>query len=101
AANDAIVRIVGWILGHLGAERAPHFHAGEDGVDSVLIPPFHPLQIRPDAILFALTFLRLQDGDFVVAGVAFYPSPVFQGTLCQNLWGDRILPMHVAEKIDD
>src|ERR1035441_2876108 len=64
-----------------------------------MIPPLHPLQMRPDAILLAHTLLCFQHGDFVVAGVAFYPSPIFGSSLRQDLRGDRILTVHVAEKI--
>jgi S1-C subfamily serine protease len=101
APDDAVVRIIGGKPGHFRAERAAHFHAREDAVDPVLIPPLHSLQMRQDALLLAHTLLCLQHGDLVVAGVAFHPSPVFQGALRQNLRGDRILAMHVPEKMHD
>ena len=37
----------------------------------------------------------------MVVGVAFHPSPVFQCALCQDVGSDRILTMHVAEKMYD
>jgi len=73
----------------------------KDAVDSVLIAPLHTLQMRPDGILLAHALFRLQDGDFVVAGVAFDPSPVFQGAFRQDLRGDGIQPVQVAEEMDD
>src|SRR5512132_1977874 len=57
--------------------------------------------MRPDAILFAHAFFRLQDWDLVVAGIAFYPSPIFGSSLRQDLRGDRILTVHVAEEMHD
>lgn len=101
APDDAVIRILGGKLGHLRGERAAHFHAREDAVNPVLIPPLHPLEVWPDAILLAHSLLRLQDGDFVVAGVAFHPPPVFRGALGQHLRCNRILPMHVAEEMHD
>src|SRR5438552_13264309 len=57
--------------------------------------------MRLDAILLAHTFLCFQHGDSVVAGVAFHPSPIFGSPLGQDLRGDGILAMHVAEEIYD
>jgi hypothetical protein len=74
---------------------------GEDAVDPVLIAPLHGLPIRPDEIFLAHALFGLQDGDFVIAGVAFHPSPVFQGAFGQNLWRDGIQPVDVAEEMDD
>jgi hypothetical protein len=79
----------------------PNFHAREDAVHPVLIPPLHSVQMRPDGIFLTHALLRLQYRDFVVASVAFHPSPVLQGPPGQDLRGDRILTVHVAEKIDD
>jgi hypothetical protein len=67
----------------------------------MLMLPLHPLPMRPDAILLAHALLRFQQGDFVVPGVAFHPSPVFQGPLGQNLRGDWILAVHVTEEMYD
>jgi hypothetical protein len=57
--------------------------------------------MRSDSILLTHALLRFQDGDVMVAGVAFHPSPVFQGALGQRLRGDRILTVHVAEEMYD
>src|SRR5437660_4078530 len=57
------------------------------------------MQMRPDRVLLAHALLRFQHRDFVVAGVALHPSAVFQGALGQNLRGDWILAMHVAEEM--
>ena len=99
--DDAVVRIIGGKPGHPRLEGAAHFHAGEDAVDPVLIPSLHPLQMRQDALLFAHTLFCLQHGDFVVAGVSLYPSSILGSSLRQDLWGDRILTMHIAEKMHD
>jgi hypothetical protein len=37
----------------------------------------------------------------VVAGVGFYPSPIFGSALGQHLRGDRILAMHVTKEMHD
>src|SRR6266700_4826253 len=99
--NDAVARIIGGELGHPRLEGAAHLHAGEDAVDTVLIAPLHPLQMRQDALLLAHTFLGLQHGDLVVAGVSLYPSSIFRSSLGQDLRRDRILPMQVTEKMHD
>ena len=57
--------------------------------------------MRTDSIFLAHTLLRLQHRDFVVAGVTFHPPPVLQGSLGQDLRGDRILTVHVAEEVHD
>jgi hypothetical protein len=67
----------------------------------VLIAPLHALQVGPDGIFFFHALLCLQDGDFVVAGVPFHPSPVFQGAFGQDLRGNGIEAVHVAEEMDD
>ena len=67
----------------------------------MLIAPLHALQVRSDEILLAHALFGLHDGDFVVAGVAFHPSPVFQGALGQDLRSDGILAVYVAEEMDD
>jgi hypothetical protein len=36
-----------------------------------------------------------------ISGVAFHPSPVFQGAFRQDLRGDGIQAMHVAEEMDN
>ena len=63
--------------------------------------PFQALPVRPDGIFLAHALFRFPDGDFVIAGVAFHPSPVFQGAFRQDLRGDGKQPMHVAEEMDD
>src|SRR3979411_1655285 len=65
------------------------------------MPPLHPLQMRSDVIFLAHALLRFQHRDFVVASVAFHPPSVFQGSLGQDLRGDRILTVHVAEKVNN
>src|SRR5580698_4248521 len=67
----------------------------------MLIGPFHALQVRPDGIFLAHTLLRLQDGNLMIAGVAFHPSAVFQSAFRQDLWRDGIQAVHVAEEMDD
>ncbi len=67
----------------------------------MLIPPLHALQMRPDCILLAYALLGSQHGDVVVTGVAFHPSPVLRGALRQDLRGDGILAVHVAEEMND
>src|SRR5258707_1899770 len=57
--------------------------------------------MRQDALLLAHTFLGLQHGDFVVTGVSLYPSSILGSSLRQDLRDDRILTMHVAEKMHD
>jgi len=82
-------------------KRAAHFHAREDAVNPVLIPPLHPLQKRPNMVLHVHAFSPFLHRHLVVAGVAFYPSPVFQGAFRQDLRRDGILAVHVAEEMDD
>src|ERR1700730_10132085 len=101
APNDAVIRIICGKLGHPRLEGAAHLHAGEDAVDTVLIAPLHPLQMRQDALLLAHTFLGLQHGDFMVAGVSLYPSSILRRSLRQNMRCNRILTMQVAEKMHD
>jgi hypothetical protein len=101
APDDAVVRIVGGKPGHFRTERAAHFHAGEDAVNTVLIPPLHALQMRQDALLLAHTLFCFQYGDFVITGVSLHPPSILGSSLRQNLRGDRILTMHVAEKMHD
>src|ERR1039457_5733002 len=57
--------------------------------------------MRPDSILLAHALLGPQHGNFVVAGVAFHPSPIFQRALGQNLGSDGILAVYVAEEMYD
>ena len=66
-----------------------------------MIPAFHAAQIRPNMVLHALAFFMLLYGNLVVAGVGLDPRPIFTCPLRQDLWGDRILSMHVAEEMDD
>ena len=66
-----------------------------------MIPAFHVAQMRPDLVLHALAFLMLLYGNLVVAGVGLHPRPIFICSFRQDLWGDRILPMHVAEEVHD
>src|SRR5207302_1034015 len=40
-------------------------------------------------------------GDLVVTGVGFHPSPIFGSSLGQDLRGDRILTVYVAEEMHD
>ncbi len=57
--------IVGSSVGNLGSfewKVAAHFPAREDTVDPLLILPFHPLQVRPDAVLLAHTLLAFHIG---------------------------------------
>ena len=66
-----------------------------------MIAPLHAFEVGPDGIFFAHAFFRLQNGNFVIAGVAFHPPPVFQGAFGQDLRGDGIQAVHIAEEIDD
>ena len=52
-------------------------------------------------ILLAHALLRLQHRDFVVASVAFHPSPILQGSLGQDLRRNRILTMHIPEEVNN
>jgi hypothetical protein len=57
--------------------------------------------MRSDGILLAHALLRFQQGDFVATGASLDPSPIFRSALRQDLWGDRILIVYVAEEMHD
>src|SRR6266540_4866057 len=101
APDDAVIRIIGGKLGHRGAKCAAHLHARNDEVDPVLIPTLHALEMCSNVVFLTRTLLRAFHGDLVIAGVGLHPASIFRGTLSQDLWGDGILPMHIAEKMDN
>ena len=55
----------------------------------------------PDVILLLHAFLGPLDGGAVVASKGFDPLPVLVGPLGQNLLGDGVDAVHVAEEMDD
>ena len=67
----------------------------------MLIAPLHALEIWPDGIFLARALFGFQDWDFMIAGVAFHPSAVFQSAFREDLWRDGIQAVHIAEEVDD
>ncbi len=65
----------------------------------MVIPTLHALQMRPNVVLLAYAFFRFLQEDLVVAGIGLHPSPIFVGSLGQNLRSDRVLSLYVTEEI--
>src|SRR5437016_7520773 len=59
ATDNAVIRILGRILGWDGFETRPLLHAFEDEVDTVPVLAFHAFQVRPYVFLLAYPFLGL------------------------------------------
>jgi len=82
------------------------FHALEDEVHAEALAPLHAEAVGTDVVflldaLLLHLFVRPLDGNAVVAREGFHPLLILVGPLGQNLLGDGINPMHVAEEIDD
>ena len=84
--EDAMVGILGGVLGHGDAERPSLFHALEHEVDTVSIPLLQAAQSGQDVIFFAYSLAGPFDGDMMVASVSFHPSPVIVGAPAEHFF---------------
>src|SRR5437588_9656761 len=104
--EDAVVGIVGRVLGQAGMESGARFHGFENEVDAEALPTFHGAKIRSDVIFLAEAFLLHvfigpAEGNTVVTREGFDPMLVVSRSLPQRLFSNGIDAVHVAEEMDD
>jgi hypothetical protein len=99
--EDAVVRVVGRILGHQGTESGALFHAFEDEIDPEPLATFHADAVGPDQVFVLDALLGPPDGNAVVTSESFNPMLIVLGPLGQSLLGDGIDAVHVAEEMND
>jgi len=101
------VRVIRGVLGETDAELGTLLQAPEDEVDAESPLPLHVGPVGTN-VVFLLQFLGLErlrirplDGDTVVAGECLDPLLVRLRPFGQGLFGNRVHPMHVTEKMHD
>ena len=99
--QDAIVGVLGRVLGHSDAEGRPLFHALEDEVDAVGVPLLHAAQRGQHVILFAHALSGPFKRDAVVAGKSFHPVLVVVGALAEHFLAHHRKAADLGEEMDD
>lgn len=99
--NEAVVRVSRGELRRADAEAGPHLHALQDEVHAESLLACHPVQRRPDVVLFPDALLGPFDWDVLLARERVDPAVVFVGPLAQRLFRDRRRPMDIAEEVHD
>src|ERR1700674_2717379 len=99
--NEAVVRVRCGELRRADAEAGPQLHALQDEVHAEPLLALHPVQRRPDIVLFPDALLGPFDRDVLVARERIDPAVVLVGPLAQRLFRDRIRPMDIAKEMHD
>ena len=101
AAQDTVAGILDWIAGLARAERRPHFHAAQDGVDAETLAPVHTLQIGTYVILLAHALFGPLDGNIVLIRIVVHPATITVSTLSQGILSNRPDAVNVPKEVHD
>ena len=99
--NETVGRIRCGELGRADPEAGSQFHAFQDEVHAEPLLTFHPVQRRPDVVLFADALLGPFDRNVLLSREGVDPAVVLVSPLAQRLFRDRIRPMDIAEEMHD
>jgi hypothetical protein len=99
-SKNAVVGIIGGVLGRGGTKGRALLHASVDEIDAVSVASFHASEPGQDVFLLADSLFRPFDREIVIAGKGFDPVAAVLGALTKDLLGDRRHMQDLTEEVD-